>query len=57
MRIYVLQWLIITWVISLLLEEIIGLEFGVNATILVGLCVLVASVLLARVKPFSKMKV
>ncbi len=57
MRIYVLQWLIITWVIRLLLEEIIGLEFGVNATILVGLCVLVASVLLARVKPFSKMKV
>ena len=56
-RIYVLQWLIIMWVMYALMELILGIEFTVPITILTGFCVLVASTLLARVKPFSQLKV
>lgn len=57
MRIYVLQWLIITWIVNALVQEILGVEYTVTTIVIAGLCVLIASVLLARVKPFSKMKI
>ena len=57
MRIYVLQWVLITWIISALMQQILGIQFDTTATVIAGVCVLVASVLLARVKPFSKMKI
>ena len=57
MRIYVISWIIITWIISLLLEELLGIEFNTATTIIAGVIVLLASILLARVKPFSDMKI
>ena len=56
MRIYVVSWIIITWIISLLLEELLGIEFNVTLTIIAGVITLLASILLARVKPFSNLK-
>jgi uncharacterized membrane protein len=55
-RIYILQWLIIMWVMYALMKLILGVEFTVPITILTGFCVLVSSTLLARVKPFSQLK-
>lgn len=57
MRIYVVSWILITWILSLLLEELLGMEFTVATTVIAGVCILLASILLVRVKPFSDMKV
>ena len=57
MRIYVVSWIIITWIISLILEELLGIEFNVATTIIAGVVVLFASILLVRIKPFSDMKI
>ena len=53
----ILTIIIITWIISLLLEELLGIEFNTATTIIAGVIVLLASILLARVKPFSDMKI
>jgi len=57
MRIYVAQWILITWIVNALVQQIIGVQYTVTTITIAGVCVLIASILLARVKPFSKLKI
>jgi uncharacterized membrane protein len=57
LRIYLLQWFFVIWVLFCLMEHILGIHFTLLTTILSGIFITVASILLARVKPFSKFKI
>ncbi len=56
LRIYLLQWFFVIWVLFCLLEQVLGIRFNETATLLSGVVITVASFLLARVKPFAKIK-
>lgn len=53
-RIYLLQWFFVIWVFAALLGAVLGVRFTLGTTLLFGAATVVASILLARVKPFSK---
>ncbi len=55
-RIYLLQWLIIIWIIAALLVNVLHVPFTNYTLTLAGFGVLLASVYLARVRPFSKIR-
>lgn len=55
-RIYLLQWLIIIWIIAALLVNVLHVPFTDYTLTLAGFGVLLASVYLARVRPFSKIR-
>ena len=55
-RIYILQWILTIWIIAVLLVRILHVPFTDLTLTLAGLLVLVASVWLARSKPFLKLK-
>ena len=57
MRIYVAQWILITWIVNALVQQIIGVQYTVTTIMIAGVCVLVASILLARVKPLARLKI
>lgn len=57
LRIYLLQWFFVIWIMFCLMEHILGLRFTEVTTLLFGLFTTVASFLLARLKPFARFKV
>ena len=57
LRIYLLQWFFVIWVLFCLMGNILGIRFTPAMTLLSGIFTAVASFLLARVKPFSRIKI
>lgn len=57
LRIYLIQWLFVIWIFAALLGAILGVHFSLGTTLLFGAATVVASILLARVKPFSKIDI
>ena len=55
-RIYLVQWLLIIWVIAALLVNVLHIPFTDLTLTLAGFVVLLASVFLARIRPFSKIR-
>ena len=57
LRIYLLQWFFVIWIIFALMHQVMDIRFTPETTLLAGVLVFVASVLLARVKPFSRIRI
>ena len=57
LRIYLLQWFFVIWILFALMEQILGIRFTQGASLLAGVLIFLASVLLARIKPFSKIRI
>lgn len=55
-RIYLIHWIIITWIVSLLLVETFNLNFNDFTTTLMALVILCVSIWLGRKKPFNMIK-
>ena len=57
LRIYLLQWFFVIWIIFALMHQILGIRFTQGMTLAAGVLIFIASVLLARVKPFSRIRI
>ena len=56
LRIYLIQWFFVIWIFFFLMGHVLGIPRTPAVTLVSGLVAIVASTLLARVKPFSRIR-
>jgi len=57
LRIYLIQWIFVIWVFFCLAQHVLGISFPPGATLASGVVIAAASILLARTKPFSRIRI